>query len=98
MKPNTDTLPPGTAAPLAAHPTLRRARPAPVVLIPLNEERRVYIPTREAAAHLLKKEQTLRGWHSRGCYPPGLRPIKLGNGLGWPVAGIKQALGVEVAQ
>lgn len=86
---------PGAAAPLAAHPARHRARsPAPMVLIPLTEEKRAYIPTREAAAHLLKQVQTLRWWHSRGCYPEGLKPIKLGNGLGWPVAGIRRVLGL----
>ena len=47
-----------------------------------------------AAYYLLRRSQTLRGWHCAGTYPDGLRPVRINGRLGWPVAGIRRVLGV----
>lgn len=65
-----------------------------IQLVPLESETRTALPTAEAAAQLNRAQQTLRLWHSKGTYPKGLRPQVVQGRLAWPVAGIKQALGV----
>lgn len=52
------------------------------------------VPTEQAAFYLLRRPQTLRGWASAETFPDGLRPIRIGKRLGWPVAGIRAVLGV----
>jgi len=61
--------------------------------IPLNQEVRTHISTREAAFHLNRRDQTLRKWASLGV---GLvEPIHVGNRLAWPVREIKKILGLD---
>jgi len=61
-------------------------------VIPLAQETRTHIPTHEAAAHLLRRPQTLRQW---AMTEAGLvRPIRVGVRLMWPVADIRAVLGV----
>lgn len=52
------------------------------------------VPTDQAAHYLLRRPQTLRGWACAETFPNGLRPIRINGRLGWPVAGIRRALGV----
>ena len=61
---------------------------------PLELVNRPTVPTGQAAHYLLRRPQTLRGWASAETYPDGLRPVRINGRLGWPVAGIKAALGV----
>ena len=61
---------------------------------PLELVNRPTVPTEQAAHYLLRKPQTLRGWACAETFPNGLRPVRLNGRLGWPVAGIKAALGV----
>ena len=50
-------------------------------LTALDYETREVLPTKDAARHLMRQEQTLRGW---ACHENGpLRPIRVGNRLGW---------------
>jgi len=60
----------------------------------IERETRVTLPTKEAAFHLNRAAQTLRLWHCQGSYPDGLRPVVVNGRLGWPVTGIRKALGV----
>ena len=64
---------------------------------PLELVTRPLVPTEQAAYYVLKRPQTLRGWACAETFPDGLRPVRLGGKLGWPVAGIRKLLGVEVA-
>lgn len=52
------------------------------------------VPTPQAAHYLNRRPQTLRGWACAETFPDGLRPVRINGRLGWPVAGIKAALGV----
>lgn len=63
-----------------------------VKVIPLALETRSHVNTEEAAAHLLRRPQTLRGWAMRENGP--IRPIRVGVRLMWPVAAIRAVLGV----
>jgi hypothetical protein len=69
----------------------------PETLIPsVNEDKRVLVDTRTAAHHLLRSEQTLRGW---ACFENGpIRPIRIGRRLGWPMAKIRELLKAEVSE
>lgn len=61
--------------------------------VPLDRETRVALPTPEAAFHLNRAQQTLRGW---ACNEDGpLRPIRVNGRLAWSVAGIKALLRVD---
>lgn len=70
-----------------------QANPNQSVLIPLDRETRVTIPTHEAAQHLNRRPQTLRHWAMRDGTGP-VRPIRINGRLAWPVASIRAALGV----
>lgn len=59
---------------------------------PLELVNRPTVPTEQAAYYLLRRPQTLRGWACNGDGP--IRPIHVGNRLGWPVAQIRAVLGV----
>jgi hypothetical protein len=61
--------------------------------VPLAQETRVALPTREAAFHLNRAQQTMRLWAMRENGP--LRPIRVHGRLAWPVAEIRRLLGVE---
>ena len=62
---------------------------------PLELVDRPYVPTPQATYYFVYTQQTMREKHMRGTYDPRIRPIKLGNRLLWPVAGIKAVLGVQ---
>lgn len=62
---------------------------------PLALETRSHVNTEEAAAHLLRKPQTLRGWAMRENGP--IRPVRVGVRLMWPVCEIRRVLGLEAA-
>lgn len=54
----------------------------------LANENRTVIDTKEAAYHLGRKPQTLRGW---ACNEDGpLRPLRINGRLAWRVEDIKQ--------
>lgn len=60
--------------------------------VSLELETRSVLPTREAAHHLNRAQQTLRLW---ACFEDGpLRPIRVNGRLAWPVAAIKKLLRV----
>lgn len=58
--------------------------------VPLEQEARTTLPTREAAYHLNRKIQTLHTWASKENGP--IRPLRIGGRLAWPVAEIKRVL------
>jgi hypothetical protein len=61
--------------------------------VPLELETRIALPTREAAFHLNRAQQTLRLW---ACNEDGpLRPLRINGRLAWPVAELKRLLGVS---
>lgn len=62
-------------------------------LVPLPSETRTVLPTREAALHLGRAEQTLRIWAMRNSGP--IIPIRIGRRLAWPVSDIRRLLGVQ---
>jgi hypothetical protein len=72
----------------------RRAAPEPVQFPPLELVNRPTVPTEQAAHYLLRRPQTLRGWACAETFPDGLRPVRINGRLGWPVEGIRRALGV----
>lgn len=58
----------------------------------LAHETRATLPTPEAAFHLNRREQTLRGW---ACLENGpLRPMRISGRLAWPVSELRRVLGV----
>lgn len=61
---------------------------------PLELVNRPTVPTEQAAYYLNRRPQTMRGWASAETFPEGLRPVRVNGRLGWPVAGIRRALGV----
>lgn len=82
------------------HATMKTApseqRAAGVVYPPLAAVTRTHVSTAEAAFHLNRKPQTLRGWHCAGKYPEGLEPpVSINGRLDWSVAGIRRARGME---
>ena len=60
---------------------------------PLAQETRATLPTREAAPHLNRAQQTLRLWAMREDGP--IRPLRINGRLAWPVADIKRLLGLQ---
>ena len=60
--------------------------------VSLALETRAALPTREAAFHLNRADQTLRLWAMTGTGP--LRCRRINGRLAWPVAGLKELLGV----
>mgnify|MGYP003591786027 FL=1 len=61
-------------------------------LQPLETEARAALPTREAAAHLNRAQQTLRLWACREDGP--IRPLRVQGRLAWRVSELKKLLGV----
>ncbi len=61
--------------------------------IPLQQEARSALCTREAAYHLNRAEQTLRLWAMREDGP--IKPLRVNGRLAWPVAEIKRLLGLQ---
>ena len=64
-------------------------------LTPLAQEKRAALPTAEAAAHLSRAQQTLRIWAMRDGSGP-IRPIRVNGRLMWPVAQLRELLGVAL--
>ena len=63
---------------------------------PLAQEQRTHVDTNTAARLLLRRPQTLRGWHCHGAFPTdALRPIAINGRLAWSVAAIKSVMGVS---
>lgn len=58
----------------------------------LANETRATLPTPEAAFHLNRREQTLRGWACKEDGP--LRPMRISGRLAWPVSELRRVLGV----
>lgn len=59
---------------------------------PLEQENRPTVDTAAAAYYLNRRPQTLRGW---ACLEVGpIRPVRVHGRLAWPVAGIREVLGV----
>jgi len=75
--------------------TTHTAAPIHKQFPPLEQVNRPTVPTEQAAYYLLRRPQTLRGWACAETFPEGLRPVRINGRLGWPVAGIKSALGVQ---
>lgn len=78
-------------------PTTRKHRVTPPTspdkLVPLAVETRAAITTAEAAAHLGRQPQTLRGW---ACNEGGpLRPMRVNGRLAWSVADLRRVLEVK---
>ena len=63
-----------------------------VELVSLDKEARTGIPTREAAPHLGRADQTLRIWAMNDSGP--IRPIRVNGRLLWPVADLRRLLGM----
>jgi len=64
---------------------------APQQYTALAHETRANLPTPEAAFHLNRRPQTLRGW---ACLENGpIRPLRINGRLAWPVASLKKILG-----
>ncbi len=61
--------------------------------VPLTLEKRSALPTFEAAYHLSRAQQTLRLWAVRNDGP--VKCLRINGRLAWPVAGIKEALGLS---
>lgn len=61
---------------------------------PLELVNRPTVPTEQAAYYLNRRPQTLRGWACAETFADGLRPVRINGRLGWPVAGIRNLLGV----
>lgn len=74
-----------------------RPRPQPVAtaFCPLDAEVREVISTGEAAYHLNRRPQTLRGWSCLGNGP--IQPVRVNGRLGWRTADIRRLLGVDHA-
>jgi len=72
----------------------RRAVSEPQQFPPLEQVNRPTVPTEQAAHYLNRRPQTLRTWAMNSGTGDGLRPVRINGRLGWPVAGIKAALGV----
>jgi hypothetical protein len=60
--------------------------------VPLDREQRTHIDTASAARHLGRRPQTMRVWASTEQGP--IRPVRINGRLSWPVAEIRQLLGV----
>ena len=59
---------------------------------PLESVTRPTVPTEQAGYYLDRRPQTLHAW---ACLENGpLRPVRINGRLAWPVASIKQLLGV----
>ena len=61
----------------------------------LELETRATLTTAEAAFHLNRSQQTLRIWAMRENGP--IRPLRINRRLAWPVARIKELVGVSGA-
>ena len=62
-------------------------------MTPLKDETRATLPTREAAFHLNRSQQTLRSWAIKNTGP--VKCFHVNGRLAWPVDEIKKVLGVQ---
>lgn len=62
------------------------------IFTPLVRETRTNLPTREAAHHLNRAQQTLRLWAIRNDGP--IKCLRINGRLAWPVSELKKLLGV----
>jgi len=60
---------------------------------PLESVTRPNVTTQEAAYYLNRAEQTLRTWACRENGP--IRPIRISGRLAWPVAELKELVGIK---
>lgn len=72
----------------------RRAASETRLFPPLEAVTRPTVPTEQAAYYLNRRPQTMRGWACAETFPDGLHPVRVHGRLGWPVAGIRRALGI----
>jgi len=75
-----------------AHQSQQANQPADFV--PLHQETRTHVTTAVMCRHLSRRPQTARGWASAGTHPDGLTPLRVNGRLAWPVAGIRNLLGM----
>lgn len=74
---------------------IRSASTEPQHFPALEMVNRPTVPTEQAAFYLNRRPQTLRLW---ACHENGpIRPIRINGRLAWPVAGIRDVLGVAHA-
>lgn len=73
---------------------MQQQNTTPVVILSLDQETRIALPTREAAHHLNRKMQTLHIWACKENGP--IRPTRINGRLAWLVADIKRVLSGEV--
>ena len=79
-------------APSPTGPPVQNVGAKRTIWPPITEETRSHVTTAQAAYHLNRAQQTLRGW---ACNEDGpLRPIRINSRFAWPVAEIKRLLGV----
>ena len=86
--------------PILSTPTLvhwTKGLAAPADFVRLDLETRTHVSTAVMCRHLGRKPQTARGWACHENYPKGLRPVRVMGRLAWPVAGIRNLLGVPEA-
>jgi len=86
-----------TVAARHEHPA---AAPAPAYrspqtghVLPLDAETREVLPTADAARHLLRQPQTLRGWACLGTGP--IHPVRIAGRLGWRTDDIRRLVGAQ---
>lgn len=73
--------------------TIQSPSAQPMTFPALETVTRPTVPTAQAAHYLLRSPQTLRVW---ACNENGpLRPIRVGNRLGWKVEDIRRVLEVQ---
>ena len=73
-------------------PSTRSAATSTAQWPAIELEHRPAVPTEQAAYYLNRRPQTLRGW---ACNEDGpLRPLRVNGRLAWPMAAIRQLLGV----
>lgn len=61
---------------------------------PLESVTKPNLTTAEIAYYTNQAQQTWRAHACRETFPDGLRPIRIGGRLNWPVTGAKKLLGV----
>lgn len=62
---------------------------------PLEQVTKPLLTNRETAHYSNLMEQTWRAYACYGNAPGGLTPLRIGNRLAWPTAGVKKLLGVS---
>lgn len=83
----------GITPPSTAEAAEMQSQGAPPDFVPLHLETRAAVDTANAAHHLSRRQQTLRGW---SCNQDGpITPRRINGRLAWPVADLKKLLGVS---